>query len=143
MNKSLKSSILKLSMKNSINTKDSLLFTKQTLYEMKNGLEYRIPVSTSFQLFNFINVSPSFNLTGRVYSSRIQQEERFYVVNNTITSVHENDTIYKMSYPFDFQLSVPLSTTFYGLFKINKGNVEAIRHVVKPSISFSEKILIK
>lgn len=28
---------------------------------MVNGIQHKIPVSTSFNLFNYINVSPSFN----------------------------------------------------------------------------------
>ena len=128
---------LNVNAKNSINSTDSLLFRRQTLYDMKNGLKYTIPISTSFKMLNFINVSPSINFNGRMYSSYISQESIFLVTGDAIKESIGNDTISKVTFPFDFQVSIPFSTKIYGIFNINKGRVQAIRHVISPSLSFS------
>ena len=45
-------------MTNSVTTTESKVFTKETLENMKNGIEHSIPVSAAFNLFNYINVPP-------------------------------------------------------------------------------------
>ena len=43
---------------NSANAPESEIFTKQTLKNMRNGVEHSIPVSSSFTLFKYINLTP-------------------------------------------------------------------------------------
>jgi hypothetical protein len=123
--------------KNEIKAGDSTFFTRQTLNDMKNGIKYSIPVSTSFTLLHFINVSPSFSLTGRIYSSKILETPILLIEDDQIINSVRKDTVYGFNYPYDFSFSLPLSTKIYGLFNINKGRVKAIRHVMSPSLSFS------
>ena len=123
--------------KNSLTTGDSTLFQKDVLYKMKNGLQYNLPVSTSFSLLNYINVSPSLKITGRAYTNYIRQNNIVLIENNEIISAIKKDTIYKTTFPFDFSFSFPMSTKIYGIFNINKGRVQAIRHVMSPSLSFN------
>ncbi len=123
--------------KNSLTTTDTTIFDKNNFNKMKNGLKYSLPVSTSFSLLNYINVSPSLNFTGRIYASYIKHRNIILVNNNQIITAIKNDTIHKITFPFDFNFSVPLSTKIYGIFNINKGRVQAIRHVMSPSLSFS------
>ncbi len=124
--------------KNSLTTSDSVLFQQNDLlYKMKNGLRYRIPINTSFTILNYINVSPSLNFTGRLYSNLVSQKNIYLIEGNEVVSSVKNDTIYRVSMPFDFNFSFPLSTKVYGIFNINKGRIQAIRHVMSPSVSFS------
>jgi len=123
--------------KNTVTTIDTLFFREQTLYEMKNGLKYSIPVNTSFKLFEFINVSPSINYTGRIYAQYLQEKNIYYIKNDIPTQGIVNDTINKINHPFDFRFSLPFSTKLYGIFNINKGRLQAIRHVMSPSISYN------
>ena len=46
-------------MTNSVTTTEDKIFSKETLDNMKNGIEHNIPISASFNLFNYINISPS------------------------------------------------------------------------------------
>ena len=123
--------------KNSVTTGDSIIFTEQTLQRMQNGLQYTIPVSTSFNLLEFITVAPSFNYTGRVYTQYLTERNVEYVQNGIVKEGVTNDTINKLNLPFNFSFSIPFSTKLYGLFQFNRGKVEAIRHVMSPSISFN------
>ncbi|MCF6366325.1 MAG: hypothetical protein L3J35_08995 [Bacteroidales bacterium] len=128
---------LNINAKNTVNTVDTLLFTRQTLNRMQNGLQYSVPVSTSFSLFEFINVAPSISYTGRLYAKYLNERNVFVVNNNEIIQEATQDTINKISHPFNFSISVPFSTKLYGTLNINKGRVQAIRHVMSPAISFN------
>lgn len=123
--------------KNEIKGADSVFFHRETFMNMKNGIKYAIPISTSFQLFNFINVSPSFSFNGRFYTGKIIENQASIIENNEIVQSIRKDTVYGFNYPYDFLFSVPFSTKLYGVFNINKGRVKAIRHVISPSLSFS------
>jgi len=128
---------LNLNARNTVTTIDTLFLREQTLQEMKNGLKYSIPINTSFKLFEFINVSPSINYTGRVYAKYLQEKNIYYLKNDIPVLGITNDTISKINHPFDFSFSIPFSTKLYGIFNINKGRLQAIRHVMSPSISYN------
>jgi hypothetical protein len=123
--------------KNSINTYDSLLFTNRTLYEMQNGLKYTIPVSTSFNIFTYLTVSPSFSFTGRIYTESLRERNIITAEDGELQYDYTTDTIPGIYFPYDFNFSVPLSTKIFGQLNFKKGKLQAIRHVVSPSISFS------
>ena len=49
---------------------DSLLFNNIN-ENIKSGVKHSIPISTSFNLFNYFNISPSLNYTERWYFKKI------------------------------------------------------------------------
>jgi hypothetical protein len=118
-------------LKNSLSIGDSMLFTKEAINRMNNGLRYSVPVSTSIKLLKHFRLNPSINYTGRVYTSYLEQkwdpDENEYVA----------DTIRGLRHVYDYGFSSPLNTTLYGLFQFKKGPIAAIRHVMSPSIGFS------
>jgi lipopolysaccharide assembly outer membrane protein LptD (OstA) len=117
--------------KNQIETIDSLLFRRETIDQMKYGIQHKIPISSSFKLFKYINVSPSANYTERWYFNRIEKswnEELLYV---------EKDTIGGMRAVRDFNTSFRLNTKIYGLYPFKSEKIKAIRHVISPSLSFT------
>ena len=59
---------------NSVSTTEKELFTKETLKNMQNGIEHSIPLSTSFSLFNYINISPTANYTERWYFKKVERQ---------------------------------------------------------------------
>ena len=73
--------------KNQIETHDSLLFRNETLDQMKYGVKHSIPISSSFKIFKYINVSPSANYNERWYFNRIEQSwntDSLYIETDTI-----------------------------------------------------------
>lgn len=126
------------SFQNKLTTLDTLLFTEESLYQMKNGLKYNIPIAASYTVFNYFQFSPSVNYTGRIYTDYIEQ--RLVYMPNEEDSLEQTvvqDTIQGVRHPFDFNFSAPLSTKLYGLVKFKRGPIKAIRHVVSPSVSFN------
>ena len=55
---------------NSFSGKESKLFNSNLAKDWKNGMSHSIPIAGNFTLFDYINVSPSFNFTDRTYTSK-------------------------------------------------------------------------
>lgn len=120
---------------NSITTKEDKLFKSNLIKDWKNGFQHDIPISANFTLFNYLNVNPSFNFTDRMYSSKVKKSW------NDRTQTEKTDTIYGFNNVYNWSLNLGMSTKLYGMFipnrKIFGDKVQAIRHVITPSISFS------
>lgn len=120
---------------NSINTKEDELMKSNIIKDWRNGMKHSIPVSASFNILKYINVTPSFNYTERWYTNKIDQHW------NTETQKLERDTIYGFNRVFDYNLSLSANTKLYGFYKPNPKvfgkKIEMVRHVLTPQISYS------
>ena len=120
---------------NSINTKEDKLLKDNLVKDWRNGWNHNIPISGNFTLFNYINVSPSFNFHDRMYSHKVLQSW-----DNAEQRV-KNDTIYGFNNVYDYNFSIGLSTKLYGFYipsrKIFGDKIQAIRHVITPTVNFS------
>jgi lipopolysaccharide assembly outer membrane protein LptD (OstA) len=117
--------------KNQIETTDSLLFRNETLDQMKYGIKHIVPISSSFKVLKFINISPSANYTERWYFNRIEKSW------NEESLLIETDTIGGMRAVRDFTTRVSMNTKIYGLYQFKSEKIKALRHVFTPSLSFS------
>ena len=120
---------------NSINTKENLLFKSNLIHDWKNAMQHTIPVSATFSLFKYLNISPSFNYKERWYTSKITQ-----AYDEVTQRVAPRDTTYGFYRIYDFNASISASTTLYGFFKplpFLGNKVEMIRHRFEPSVSLS------
>ena len=119
---------------NSASAPESEIFTKQTLKDMKNGVEHSIPVSSNFTLFKYINLTPSFNYTERWYFKRQMQEW-----NPTTNKVDKLAPEYGFYRIYNYNASVSLNTTIYGMWQMKKktAKLQAVRHTISPSIGAS------
>ncbi|MCR4919221.1 MAG: LPS-assembly protein LptD [Prevotella sp.] len=122
-------------MSNSITTKEDQLLKKNLIRDWKNGMQHKIPINANFTLFGYININPSFNLTDRTYKSRFNKWW------DTERQVERTDTTYGFYNVYNWSLAVSASTKLYGFFipsrKLFGDKIQAIRHVVTPSVSFS------
>ncbi len=111
------------------------LFTSNIVKDWRNGMKHSIPVSTSFQLFNNITVSPSVSYTERWYTYSVKQSW-----DSTLNAV-QRDTSWDFNRVYDYSTSMSFSTKLYGMYtpavKMFGGKVQAVRHVITPSVSFS------
>ncbi len=120
---------------NTVFTRDSVLYKHpdSLLKMMKNGFQYSTSTNTSFHLFKFFNITPSFNYVGRIYTHKIIK--RLY--NTEDTQYYKLDTVWGLNHNFNFNFNAGLNTTLYGLFRLNMGKIKAIRHVMRPSIGYT------
>lgn len=127
-----------MSMKNSISCKEKdLTFAPESFSTMwKNGMRHSVPVTTNVKLLKFFSLSPSFNYTERWYLSKTRKvwdEEQQKIVKL------EPEMGFNRAY--DFSFSVGTSTKIYTFYRPIRAlfgdKVNAIRHVMTPSVSFS------
>lgn len=120
---------------NSISTKEDMILKSNIIKDWRNAVKHNIPVSATFQLFNFINITPSFNYTERWYFKKVNQEWD-YATNKVAM-----DTVYGFNRVYNYNLSISANTTLYGFYQpagfLKNSRVHTVRHVFKPSVSFS------
>lgn len=119
---------------NSIDTKENKLLTSSFTRDWRNGMRHSIPVSASFNVLKYINISPSFNYNERWY---LRSVTKSWDIDNQKEVKDTTDGFYRV---FDFNMGVSASTKLYGFYipirSIFGNKIDRIRHVVTPSIGF-------
>ena len=117
---------------NRINTTDSLFFKPEMFKNALLGFQHSIPLSTNFKVFKHFSASTSVNYNEVWYFKTIQKEfdaTQNAVVNNEIRGFDAFRT---------YSFSAGIGTTIYGTFNFgDKKKIQAIRHVMRPNISYS------
>ncbi len=140
-------------LENRINTVDTLLFTSEVWNDMKNGYKHSIPLSFSLKPFRktpmlqSFSITPSMNYNGMLYS---KQMYKYISGHNEIVGDDGNvirydpiitdSVINKFSYAHSLfpSISSGVAPKIYGMYQFSgKGRLDAIRHVMTPSASFS------
>ncbi len=75
-------------------------------------MQHQIPISATFTLFKYFNLTPTFNYTERWYTNKTEnyydEEKRQWVAT---------DTIYGFNRVSNYNFSLGLSTKLYGMYK--------------------------
>lgn len=119
---------------NSLTAKQDVFFKKSLVKDWRNGMRHSVPISATFNVFKYINVTPNITLNDRMYSSKIRRRW------DPAASAEVCDTTYSFYNVFDFNAAISLDTKIYGFFKPWKmfgDKVQMIRHVMTPTVSFS------
>ncbi|MCD7710033.1 MAG: LPS-assembly protein LptD, partial [Porphyromonadaceae bacterium] len=120
--------------KNSIQTKQNLFLKSNLIRDWDNGMQHSIPVSATFSVFKYINITPSFSFTDRMYTHRIMQNW------DPQTESVVRDTVYGFYNLYNYSFSLSAQTKLYGYYRplpfIGK-KIPMIRHVLTPTIRVS------
>ena len=120
---------------NRIQTTDSLFFKKEMFKDAKTGFQHSIPLSTNFKVFKYLSLSASTNYN-EVWTFKTVKK---YYDPISKTTVSENINGFDSFRTYNFSTS--LGTTIYGMFDFKKKGkdpkIQAIRHVMRPSISYN------
>jgi lipopolysaccharide assembly outer membrane protein LptD (OstA) len=117
---------------NRIKTADSLFFKPQMFRDAKTGFQHSIPINTNFKILKYFSVSMgaaynevwAFNTIQKYFSS----------VENTVVTQDQKGFETFRTYNF----SAGIGTTIYGTFNFGEDKkIQAIRHVIRPNISYS------
>ena len=119
---------------NKANAKESEIFTKETLQNMQYGFEHSIPISATYNIFNYINFGPTINYTEKWYFKK--QEQVWNPVLNRIDKLDPEYGFYRL---YNYNFSLQASTIIYGRYEAKKKTrkIQAIRHTITPTVSFS------
>ncbi len=124
---------------NDVNTIDSLLLRKQTLKDMNNGMKHDFTINQTQKIFKFFSLSTSINIYERWYLKTYNQRWEQTGVSSTGALLGQviTDTVIGFKAAHYGNISTGINTTVYGQLNLKNGPVKAIRHVVRPSLSFS------
>ena len=118
---------------NRIATTDSLFFKPQMFKNAKTGMQHSIPLSTNFKLFKYFSASTAVNYEEVWYLKTIRKSFNQFTNTDLITDVSGFDAFRTYSF------SSSIGTTIYGTFNLGeKKKIKAIRHVMRPSVSYSQ-----
>lgn len=121
-------------LRNSISAKEDEVFKKNLIKDWRNGVSHSIPISASYKIFDYIDMTLSANYTERWYSYKSVKE--YDPTQDRLVSKRK----YGFNRSYDFSTSASLNTTLYGFFKpwrIFGDKLQMIRHRMTPSIGIS------
>ena len=117
---------------NRIATFDSLFFKPEMFRDARSGLQHNIPLSTNFKVFKYFSVSASTNYQETWVLNTVRKdysETERAVVTSDVKGFDAFRT---------YNFSSSIGTTIYGTFNFGDDKkLQAIRHVIRPSISYS------
>ena len=119
---------------NSILTKQDQILKSNLIKDWRNGMYHNIPISATFNLFKYLNLTASFNFTDRMYTNKVMQDW------DTQQARVVRDTVYGFYNVYNYYGSLSADTKLYGFYtpwKIFGDKVQAIRHIFTPTVSFS------
>lgn len=119
---------------NSLTAQQDEFFKKSLIKDWRNGMKHSVPISATFNLFKYINLTPQISFTDRMYTNKVRRQW------DPNAAAEVCDTTYSLYNVWDFNASMSLDTKIYGFFQPMKflgDKVKMIRHVLTPTISFS------
>jgi hypothetical protein len=132
------------SLDNQINTSDSLLFTREVWRNMRNGFKHEAPLSIQFRPFKNFSISPQLTYSGVLYTQKYEKRwdpTYFDETKNEVVGKLLTDTVRGAFYGHSFKPSISASFNpqIFGTYTFTNpdSRIQAIRHVIKPSVGFS------
>ncbi|WP_170214156.1 putative LPS assembly protein LptD [Flavobacterium pectinovorum] len=121
-----------LSGKNNIKTTDSLFFKPQMFRDAQIGMQHTIPLSTNFKVFKYFSATAATNYQETWVTKTIDKNynvDQGKVVNTVVDGFDSFRT---------YNFTSSLGTTIYGTFNFGSDKrIQSIRHVMRPTISYS------
>ncbi len=118
-----------------VDTYDSLLLKQEAWQDFNVGMKHTIPLTIPIKIAKLINWNTTATLTERWYLQS-------YTKDATLDSLGESVTINQylqrgFNMLHDFSLSSSLTTKIYFMYSFKKGGLQAIRHVLTPTLNFT------
>ncbi|MEZ4875183.1 MAG: putative LPS assembly protein LptD [Flavobacteriaceae bacterium] len=121
---------------NRIATTDSLFFKKEMFDAAQIGARHTIPLSTNFKVLDYLSISMGTSFQETWVGKTIRR--RYDATANEGSGALIQDTISGFDSYRTYGFSAGLGTTIYGTFNFGKDKkIQAIRHIVRPSVNYS------
>ncbi len=118
---------------NSLLAKQDEFFKKSLIKDWRNGMKHNVPISATFNLFKYLNITPSITLTDRMYTNKVRRQW------DPNAAAEVCDTSYSFYNVWDFSAAMSFDTKVYGFYQplpFLGDKVKMIRHVFTPTVSF-------
>ena len=123
-----------MDLQNRISTTDEDFFKAGMFDNARSGMRQNISASTNIKALNYITLSPSATYNEVWYLKTIAQN-----FDPTLPDGDQvvRDTVNGFDSFREYSGGISASTTLYGEFAFKKGRLKAIRHTMRPEISFN------
>lgn len=142
------------SARNELKTKDTTLFTSQSLKDLRYGIRQSISTSYNTNVLKYFNISPSIRYEETWSFDHVEKTfDPSLIIDTVIIKNSAGDTIDKQfntTYgkivsnrvngflPYrTVSASLSLNTQIFGTIQMKKGWLRGLRHVIKPNISMN------
>lgn len=105
--------------------------TNLALSNFQSGIHHSVPVSASYTVLRYINMS--FNVSYNEYWLTQKDRKEYSATDSKI----DTQTNYGFYTARDYNAGVNFSTRIYGMKLFKKGTLRGIRHVITPTVGFS------
>ncbi|MFD0701212.1 putative LPS assembly protein LptD [Myroides pelagicus] len=117
---------------NRVRIHEDNFFKREMFDSLNTGFQHSIPISTNFKLFKYFSVTAGANYNEVWYMNTTKKE--FNPESNKVEDTRVNGFDSFRTYNFNTNIG----TTIYGTFNFNpKAKIQAIRHVMRPSVGYS------
>ncbi len=114
---------------------------QNSIVEWRAGIQHTASISAS-QKISYFNISPSFNYTSKWYDKHIEIQNFPKTSvdsdgNQVLTDSLVTRTVYGYNSVDNYNFRLSASTKAYGIMNVNAVGIEAFRHTITPSITYS------
>lgn len=120
-------------LQNSLTAKQNVFFKKSLIKDWRNGMKHNIPISATFNVLRYINITPSLRLDDRIYTTKVKRSWDAEAQREMM------DTTYSFYNVWDFNTGVSMDTKMYLFFQplgFMGKKVKMIRWVMTPTMTF-------
>jgi lipopolysaccharide assembly outer membrane protein LptD (OstA) len=117
--------------KNTLTGYDTTIFKTNIADSMKYGIQHSLPITTNFNLFKYITVTPGLNLSAVMLTRAV--EKTYDAETNKVITKKTNTFVTT----YDAYFSTAVNTKLYFDYQFLKGNLKQIRHVMIPTITYN------
>jgi lipopolysaccharide assembly outer membrane protein LptD (OstA) len=101
--------------------------------KIRGGIQHNINASLSPKI-GYFSISPNFRYNESWYNKQVT---KYAAYNDTGGYYIRTDDVKKISEVRTFSMGLSASTKFYGMFNVNALGINAVRHIVTPSLSYN------
>ncbi len=144
-----------LQARNTVTATDTTIFTREAWNDAQYGVKHTLPINTTFTVLKYFQVSPSINYSEKWYFNTTQKSfiDELIIQSDTTFDAEDNilaitqDTTFGTVEEFrqnefkalrEFNAGISVGTQIFGtLNNLKIGRLRALRHTVKPSVSYN------
>ena len=119
-----------------VNTTDSMFFQPVTWQHFETGMMHTVPLTIPIKIAKTINWNTSVTLTEKWY---LQHYSRDMMWDTTVSETPQLVQTFnrKFGAVHDLNISSNLTTKVYVMYIFKKGGLNAIRHIITPTLNFT------
>lgn len=119
--------------RNTLSGYDSTIFKGNIDEKMKYGIRHSLPVSTNFNMFKYVTVTPALNFSSVMYTKSIRKEH--------LLTATRRDSIVDRSVSgfvggYDANFSTALNTKVFFDYMFRTRHLKQIRHLLIPTLTY-------